>query len=350
MIWKSVRVSLIIILLILFSIWGLTPFQMGHAIADFTSSADVTVTYSIIVTPPTVTNGIGATLVAATTARLNGEVTSTGNENPTVDVFRGLTDGGTNPAAWDDTDSLGIVALGTCFIDVSGLLPTNLYYYRMRATNGGGVDWADSSESFITPVLFNAPAGLTLADLGAITISANWTRGAGSTYTMLRVSRGDYPALPTEGELFYYGDAETANSTGYSLDTNAYFVSAWGYLADNVTYTGAYATATIGGGAMTAIATALNNISGTLLLFHGMLLFLPLLIVSVFAFWKENPILFMITAAVSIISALNAPDMMSGVSETTTIGITVGLMLVVYALFCAGMALKLMFWKAEEDG
>ncbi|MBE3140043.1 MAG: hypothetical protein IMZ53_05610 [Thermoplasmata archaeon] len=263
---------------------------MGHALADFTSSADVTVTYSIIVTPPTVTNGIGATLVAATTARLNGEVTNTGNENPTVDVFYGLTDGGTNPVAWDDTYSLGIVALGTCFIDVSGLLPTNLYYYRMRATNGGGVDWADSTANFTTPAIFDAPAGLTLTDLGAITIGANWTKGAGTTYTMLRVSRGDYPILPTEGELFYYGDAETANSTGYSLDTNGYYVSAWGYLADNVTYTGTYITATIGGGAMTAIATALTAIATTLTSTVASLISLLIVVlITALAFWANRP-------------------------------------------------------------
>jgi uncharacterized membrane protein len=119
----------------------------------------VTVNITITVRPlvaPTVTNGIGATNVGALTARLNGEVTNTGNENPTVTVFYGLTDGGTNTAAWDDNDSLGIVALGTCFRDVSGLLPTTLYYYRMRATNGGGVAWAASSANFTTTV-YTAP-------------------------------------------------------------------------------------------------------------------------------------------------------------------------------------------------
>ena len=342
--WKCLKIILVSALII-----GLSMSRFPTQAWDM-SSANVTIT--LYVTPlvaPTVTNDGGASNIGSTTARLNGEVTSTGNENPTAIVYYGLTDGGTDPGAWDDNVTLGVKALGTFYYDTSGLTETTLYYYRMYAENSGGADWSDTSANFTTIEQCEAPTGLTLTDLGYITVAANWTKGAGTTYTMLRGLRSGYPASITDGELLYYGEATSLNSTGYALDISSYYVSAWGFLADNVTYSTACATATIGGEAMTEVADALTGISGNLLLFHGILLFLPVIIFSVLAFWKENPILFMFTAPVSLVTAFESPNMMSGVYTTSPLGITVGLILFVYALFCLGMALKLMFWRGEEE-
>ena len=44
--------------------------------------------------PPTVTNGIGATLITTNSARPMGEITSTGGQHPSVTLFWGPTDGG----------------------------------------------------------------------------------------------------------------------------------------------------------------------------------------------------------------------------------------------------------------
>ena len=63
----------------------------------------------------------------------------------------------------------------------------------------------------------------TLTDLGAITINMAWTKGTNSTYTMIRVSGEDYPTSPTEGELAYYGDGTTENTSGYDLDVCSFF-------------------------------------------------------------------------------------------------------------------------------
>jgi hypothetical protein len=256
-VWKIAR-----ILIILALITGLTMFSFPPVSAWDMSAVSVNVT--LYVTPlvaPTITNGIGASNVAATTARLNGEVTDTGNENPTAIVYSGLTDGGTNPAAWDDNVTLGVKALGAFYHDASGLSETTLYYYRMFAQNSGGSDWADSSENFTTIALFLPPSDFTLTDLGAITITANWTTGIGSTYTMIRASRSAFPASPTDGELVYYGDATSTNSTGWDLDVITGYFSAWGYQADNVTYSATYATASIGGEGMTGISDALESLS-----------------------------------------------------------------------------------------
>ena len=230
------------------------------------SSVDVNVTISAI-RLPTVTNGVGATSVEDTAARLNGEVTDTGNENPSVTVFYGQSDGGTTPASWSDNVSLGAKALGTFYYDASGLTPNQLYYYRMYATNAAGSDWADSSANFTTTYQCDVPEGFTLTDLGAITVTANWTTGTGATYTMVRASRTDYPATPDDGEFIYYGSGTSVNSTGYDLDVIGYYFSAFAYLADNVTYGSEYATASIGGEGMTELA---ESVDGLTTVFGGM--------------------------------------------------------------------------------
>lgn len=97
---------------------------------------------------PSVTND-GATNVTNDDARLNGTIDDTGGENPTVTVFWGKSDGGTNPASWSDNASLGAKGLGTFYYDLSGLDPETLYYFTFRAVNGGGTDWS-SSDNFTT--------------------------------------------------------------------------------------------------------------------------------------------------------------------------------------------------------
>jgi len=104
--------------------------------------------------PPTVTNNGGATDVTYNSARLNGEVTSTGGENPNVTVYWGDNDGGEDPGSWDyssaPTSPSQPQGAVTFYKDVTGLNPDTDYYYRCYAENSVGPDWADSSESFHT--------------------------------------------------------------------------------------------------------------------------------------------------------------------------------------------------------
>ncbi len=103
------------------------------------------ITYDV---EPTVTN-TGATNITSTSARLNGEVTSTGGENPTVHIYWGDNDGGTTTGSWDNDVNLGTKGTGTFYTDISGLdTGTTTYYYRCYATNSGGTAWADSTNSF----------------------------------------------------------------------------------------------------------------------------------------------------------------------------------------------------------
>ncbi|GAI46083.1 unnamed protein product, partial [marine sediment metagenome] len=108
----------------------------------------------VTVIAPTVTNNGGESNVTASSARLNGEVTDTGGDNPTVHIYWGDNDGGTTAANWDHDENLGTKGVGTFYYDAPSLSPSTTYYYRCYATNPAGSDWADSAASFTTtPVL-----------------------------------------------------------------------------------------------------------------------------------------------------------------------------------------------------
>ncbi len=100
------------------------------------------------VTAPTVANS-AATNITSNSARLNGQVTDTGGENPTVTIYWGDNDGGTTPGDWDNSENMGAQS-GTFYKDISSLNPSTTYYFRCYATNSGGSDWADSTAQFDT--------------------------------------------------------------------------------------------------------------------------------------------------------------------------------------------------------
>ncbi len=120
---------------------------------DVPVEGDTEFTFTIPQYPaaPTVTNATGESNVTSTSARLNGEVTDTGGENPTVIIYWGDNDGQTTPVNWDNEVNLGTKAAGTFYTDIGSLSPETTYYYRCYATNSGGEDWADTTSSFETP-------------------------------------------------------------------------------------------------------------------------------------------------------------------------------------------------------
>ena len=86
-----------------------------------------------------------ATDVTDTTARLGGAITALNADPATVTVFWGLTDGGTNAAAWEDSTTLAGLSLGSFLAQATSLLPGTNYFYRCRAANPYGEAWAASS-------------------------------------------------------------------------------------------------------------------------------------------------------------------------------------------------------------
>jgi hypothetical protein len=151
------------------------------------------------ITLPAVTN-LSATNIQAKAATLGGEITTAGGEAPSVTMFYGTTDGGTNASLWAQSLALGLQG-GSFAQTISGLTPNTVYYYTSRAVNSAGTNWARPSATFQTlpltaPVLVNLPAGNvqgTFATLNGQIVSTG----------------GETPAV-----TLYYGTTDGGNTAG----------------------------------------------------------------------------------------------------------------------------------------
>ena len=132
---------------------------------------------------PAVRN-VGATNITTTGAGLMGNLDRTGSSTPSVLLFWGTADGGTNQAAWAHTNDFGPVAVtGPLTTNVTGLIPGTVYYYRYYASNTSGQAWASPAATFL--------AGLVQVQA---TISTA-TYGTSGTFTVSR------PVTATNGAL-----------------------------------------------------------------------------------------------------------------------------------------------------
>jgi len=94
---------------------------------------------------------LAPTNVAEQTATLCGELVDTGGAgDPSITLFWGPTDGGTNTAGWTNALPLGVRGLGAFSTNVAGLASNTTYYYRCVASNALRVAWALSSRGFRT--------------------------------------------------------------------------------------------------------------------------------------------------------------------------------------------------------
>ncbi|MEM7393104.1 MAG: DUF2341 domain-containing protein, partial [Verrucomicrobiota bacterium] len=89
------------------------------------------------------------TLITETSVRLNGEINAL-DATADVWVYYGRTDGGTDPAAWEQAVPLASVvdAVQTRNHNLSGLDNFYTWHYRFRATNCVSDLWAPNTESF----------------------------------------------------------------------------------------------------------------------------------------------------------------------------------------------------------
>ena len=133
---------------------GLTPSANYYFTTSASNSAGVgwaasSKTFTTLaLVPPAVTN-LSATGIAAVTATLNGLVLTTGNQVPTVSVYYGTTDGGSNPAAWANHASIGTQS-GSFSAPVAGLTANTTYYFTTSASNSAAIAWGAPSLSFTT--------------------------------------------------------------------------------------------------------------------------------------------------------------------------------------------------------
>ena len=128
---------------------------MDLASWESTSNVCIKAFTSALVSVPTLTNGIGVTSITSNSARLNGEITNTGGENPEVRVCLGTWDGGSNLLNWEFNANLGKRGNGPFYYDIApaGLQPETNYYYRCYASNSAGASWASQTVTFKTKPL-----------------------------------------------------------------------------------------------------------------------------------------------------------------------------------------------------
>ena len=129
------------------------------------SIASPSLSFTTLPATPAVTN-IAASEIAADSATVGGLVTDTGGEDPTMFIYWGTVDGGTNADTWQNSILLGAQG-SSASTKLIGLTSGTDYFYRTLVTNNGGSDWAASSSGFSTrtpqppSVINNSANGVT---------------------------------------------------------------------------------------------------------------------------------------------------------------------------------------------
>jgi hypothetical protein len=174
-----------------------------YAVVDYTPP---------VVTSPTITLD-AATSVESTTAIVNGDVTDTGYENPTVTMYWGTADGGQIPGSWTNssaptspTQPQGVAAFYT---DLASLSPGTTYYFSAKATNSAGTSWPAASLSFLTkPAAPTSVAATDGTDTDKVTVT--WAQSTGAT---------GYKVYEGTNLLDTLGDVATYDDTAASAPT-----------------------------------------------------------------------------------------------------------------------------------
>jgi uncharacterized repeat protein (TIGR03806 family) len=162
----------------------------ANANGSATNSASITL---IVISLPSVVT-TPATNVQPTSASLGGQVLSTGGEAPSITLYYGTADQGTNAGAWAQNISLGMQR-GEFSQTVSNLTSSTTYYFTVKAQNSAGTVWAPTVRSFTTGALL--PAAIT--NLPASDVQADSATLNGQVLS----TGGDIPIV-----TLYYGPAD----------------------------------------------------------------------------------------------------------------------------------------------
>lgn len=146
-----------------------------------------------------------ATNVTENSARIQGQITNTAGQNPTVYMYWGDNNAGSDAASWDHEVNLGTKGLGTYFADISGLNGNTTYYYTSRAVAGGQTVWASSVQSFTTL----QPTNLEVSTLPAANVSSSSARIQGQ----ITATAGQNPTV-----YMYWGDDNAGGTNPASWD------------------------------------------------------------------------------------------------------------------------------------
>ena len=143
---------------------------------------------NLVIERPVVRN-LAASEIAGTSAVIGCEIVSTGGETPGLILHYGVNDA--EEGVWDFQIELGPVD-GEKSEKIVSLQPGQTYFFRASATNSAGTTWAESSESFTTPLVL-LPSITTLPASG---INGTFASLNGEVID----SGGELPDL-----IFYYG-------------------------------------------------------------------------------------------------------------------------------------------------
>jgi autotransporter-associated beta strand protein len=129
----------------------------------------------------------------------------------TVKLYWGTADGGTNPAAWQNTVNLGDCSAGPLAVSLSGLNAGATYYFRFFAENPAGSHWATSTGNTAAggsaPAL---PAGALLHLDASNTNSvvkdgsnkiSRWNDASGGTSYAAQATAANQPTLVSDSAL-----------------------------------------------------------------------------------------------------------------------------------------------------
>jgi hypothetical protein len=198
--------------------YGTTYYYRYYAVnAASDTWADTAV---IFTTKPAVAihNDTGATDISTTSAVFNTELTYA--EQPTdIYFYWGLSDGQTDPNAWNHAIILNVPTTGVYSASVPGLTKDTRYYYRCYGTNSIGEGWSDATAYFNTENSFEE----WLYRMKVTFSGYNGTEALTNFPVLIRFGKGipgfDYSLFDSaEGTDLRFSDAD-GHELAYEIDT-----------------------------------------------------------------------------------------------------------------------------------
>ncbi len=126
------------------------------------------IVFSILGAPEV--DNLAASSITPISAEIGATVVNDGGDDPALRLYWGDNDGGTNAAAWDNVVELGMHGSGTTQTTaIESLHELTTYFYRAFAENSAGSDWANESNSFMTPEVELAE----IVNLAATSVTSN---------------------------------------------------------------------------------------------------------------------------------------------------------------------------------
>jgi len=217
------------------------------------ASTDITV----VATPPTlapVVTASNATDITNDFAILHGNIADTEGDDASLRGFEWGLSTGNYTWSWNETDSFSI---GEFEHTINSLPLGTQVFWRAFAINSAG-QGNSTEQSFWTLAIPSPPTNFTITQIGANSISLNWTKGIGAETTIIRGSESQYPNSITDGYLVYTGSGNSTKIENLDLSMSGHYYSAWS--RNSYGYSTDHAQASVGGNMIAIIAIGLMSL------------------------------------------------------------------------------------------